>query len=120
MAKLAKICIMLVRLIAVIELGLGVWIASASGLRYLHAHMGLGFLMALLVLILAIVAFTKRQLIVGVLGVIFAILLPAIGLRQFPLKFGPHVGAIQVAHVVVALASIGVAEALYGRIKRLA
>lgn len=118
MAKLAKISIMLVRLIALVEIGLGVWIASLSGLPYLKAHIGLGFGMALFLLILAVVAFTRGQAIVGILGILFAIALPAIGLRQFPLKFNSSLGAIQYAHAVVALLSIGVAEAMYGKIKR--
>ena len=118
--KLAKVLIMLVRLIAVVEIGLGVWIASLSGLPYLKAHIGLGFGMALLLLLLAVISFTRHQAMVGVLGLIFAGLLPAVGLKQFPLKFGPNLGAIQYAHVVIALCAIGVAEAMYGKIKRAA
>ncbi|MGZ4787617.1 MAG: hypothetical protein ACXVZV_03715 [Terriglobales bacterium] len=118
MAKLAKVLIMLVRLIALVEIGLGIWIASISGLPYLKAHIVLGFCVALLLLLLAVISFTRRQVMVGVLGAIFAGLLPAIGLKQFPLKFGSNLGAVQYAHVAIALLSIGVAEAMYGKIKR--
>jgi len=118
LAKLAKVLIMLVRLIALVEIGLGIWIVSISGLPYLKAHIVLGFCMALLLFLLALIGFNRHQVIVGVLGLIFAALLPATGLKQFPLKFGSNLGATQYAHAVIALLSIGVAEAMYGKIKR--
>jgi len=109
---------MLVRLIAVIELGLGVWIASAKGLPYLKMHIGLGFGMALLLLLLAIIAVTKRLFVPAVLGLIFAVLLPYLGLQQFPLKFGPQLGTVQYAHVLIALAAIGIAEMMNSAIRK--
>jgi hypothetical protein len=71
-----------------------------------------------LLLLLAVISFARRQALIGVLGIIVAVLLPFIGLKQFPLKFGSAMGAIQYTHVVIALASIGVAEAMYGKIRR--
>ncbi|HVZ18735.1 MAG TPA: hypothetical protein VG897_16585 [Terriglobales bacterium] len=109
---------MLVRLIALIEIGLGIWIASISGLPYLKAHIGLGFVFALLLLLLAVTSFVQHQVSIGIVGLLFAILLPAVGLHQFPLRFGSNLGAIQYAHVLITFLSIGVAEAMYSRIKR--
>lgn len=118
MLKFAKILIMLARLVFLVELGLGIAIASARGLAYLKLHMSLGFVMAMLLLLLALVAATKHQIVSVVLGCAFAIALPFIGLKQFPIKFGPALGAIQYAHVAVALLSIGIAEMIYARFKR--
>jgi uncharacterized membrane protein YvlD (DUF360 family) len=59
----------------------------------------------------------KKAVIQGILGVVLAVLLPVIGLKQLPLTFHT-LGAIQAAHVVLALATIGVAESLYASIRR--
>lgn len=120
MKTFAKVVIMLVRVLVLVELGLGIAIASAKGLPYLKLHIGLGFAMSLLLLLLAVVAATKRLVVPVVLGAAFAFLLPFIGLKQFPIKFGPTLGAIQYAHVVVALLTIGIAEMIYARLKKTA
>ena len=118
MAKFAKVLIMLVRLIWLIELGLGIWIASIKGLPYVKVHIALGFAVALLLLLLALIAATRKLILPVVLGCGFAILLPSIGIEQFPLRFAPHLGPIQYAHVVVALATIGVAEYIHSAIRK--
>lgn len=119
LVKIAKVLVMLVRAFGVLEIVLGVLIASAR-LELLSAHIALGFLVALYVLVLGIMACAKRAFGVGLVGVLFGILLPVIGLNQFPLKFGSQLGLIQVVHLVVALASIGIAEALYSSIRKAA
>lgn len=118
MKTLAKVLIMLVRLIWLVELGLGISLASAKGLAYVKLHIGLGFTLALLLFILAMIGLVKREIVPAILGIIFAVLLPYIGLQQFPIKFGPALGMIQYAHVVIVLLAIGVAEMLHAKIKR--
>ena len=118
MAKFAKVLIMLVRLVWLIELGLGIWIASIKGLPYLKLHIYLGFGMATLLLLLAMIAATRKLVVPVALGCGFAILLPSVALKQFPLRFGSHLGPIQYAHVVVALAAIGVAEYIHSAIRK--
>ena len=120
MKTFAKVVIMLVRLLALVELGLGVAIASARGLPHLKVHIVLGFAMSLLLLLLAILAAFKRMAVPVILGAAFAFLLPYIGLKQFPIKFGPALGWIQYTHVIVALLTIGVAEMVYAKIRRTA
>ena len=78
---------MIVRVFFVIELVLGVLLAGAR-LQYLPMHMGFGFLVAICVALLAIMACVKRMFGIGVVGLFFAILLPITGIKQFPLKFG--------------------------------
>lgn len=120
MRKLAKVLIRIVRLVAIVAIGLGIWIASLSGLPYLKLHIALGFVMALCLLLLAVIAAARRAIPLAVIGIIFAILIPVTGFKQFPLKFGSAMGAIQYVHVAIVLLAIGVAEALHGRIKKLA
>jgi len=118
LAKFAKVLIMLVRLIWLIELGLGIWIASIKGLPYLKLHMVLGFIMALLLLLLAMIAAVRRLVLPVVLGCGFAFLLPFVAVKQFPLRFASHLGPMQYAHVAIALATIGVAEFMHAAIRK--
>ena len=119
MAKFAKVLIMLVRLIWLVELGLGIWIASIKGLPYLKLHIVLGFCTALLLLLLAMIAAVHKQVLAVILGCVFAVLLPFVALKQYPqLRFAPHLGPIQYAHVAVALAAIGVAEFTHAAIRK--
>lgn len=118
MVKFAKAVIMLVRLIFLVELGLGIAIASAKGLPYLKLHIGLGFTMAFLLLMLGAVAAVQRMSLPVILSCVFAFLLPYVGLKQFPIKFGPALGAIQYTHVAIVLLAIGVAEFVFSRIKK--
>ena len=73
--------------------------------------------MATVVFVLAVMALTKGGVIPGILGIVFAVLLPVVGLKQLPLTFHT-MGAIQVAHIALALAVIGVGESLYAVIRR--
>jgi hypothetical protein len=119
LAKFAKILAMIVRVFFVVELVLGVLLAGVR-FQYLPVHIGLGFLVAGCVALLAIMACMKRMFGIGVVGLFFAILLPITGFKQFPLKFGSQIGLIQIVHVVVALAAVGLAEALHARIRKTA
>ena len=110
---------MIVRVLFVVELVLGVLLAGVR-LQYLPAHIGLGFLVAICVALLAIMACVKRMFGIGIVGLFFAILLPITGFKQFPLKFGSQIGLIQIVHVVVALAAVGLAEALHARLRKAA
>jgi hypothetical protein len=119
LAKFAKILVMIVRVFFIVEIVLGILLTSVH-LQYLPMHMGFGFLVAICVAILAIIACVKRDFGIGVISLIFAILLPITGIKQFPLKFGSQIGLIQIVHVVVALAAVGLAEALHARIRKAA
>jgi hypothetical protein len=116
-AKFAKILIMLVRALALVSIVLGVLIWTGKSPDLLGAHIGMGFLITLLIVLLTILALVKRAFPVGLLGVVVAVALPWIGLRQFPLAF-MHLGAIQVAHILVVVAALGISESLYAAIRK--
>ena len=84
---------MIVRVFFVVELILGVLLAGVR-LQYLPVNIGLGFLVAICVALLAIMACVKRMFGIGIVGLFFAILLPITGFKQFPLKFGAQIGLI--------------------------
>jgi len=116
--KLSKVLVMLVRLAGVVAIVLGIAVSTGRGLPLLNAHIGLGFVVALCLLLLAIIALTRGILGLGIVGLVLAVLLPVAGFLQFPLKFGTALGATQIGHVVIVLASLGIAEALAGGIRR--
>jgi hypothetical protein len=107
---------MLVRVLGLVAIVLGSLLWSGHQ-QYLGPHIGGGFLVAMVVFVLAVIALTKKAVVPGILGVVLAVLLPVIGLKQLPLTFHTW-GAIQVAHIVFALATIAVAESLYAAIRR--
>jgi hypothetical protein len=73
-------------------------------------------LVSIAVFILAVVALTKKAVVPGILGVVFAFLLPVIGFMQLPLTFHT-LRLIQVLHIMLALSVIGLAERLYSAIR---
>lgn len=116
MAKFAKILILLIRALALaaIIFGIMTWLGTFPNL--LEAHMGFGFLVSLMVGILAVIALAKRIFALGILGLCAAVLLPVIGLRQFPLAFR-HLGPIQISHLIIVFAALGIAESTYRAIR---
>jgi hypothetical protein len=110
-----KALIMLVRVLGLASIVLGalVW---AQHMQLLAAHIGIGFLISIAVFILAVVAFTKKAVVPGSLGLVFALLLPVIGFMQLPVTFH-SLRLIQVLHIMLALCVIGVAERLYSAIR---
>jgi hypothetical protein len=119
LAKFSKILIMLVRALALVSIVLGVLIWTGKSPDLLGAHIGLGFTITVLIALLTILALVKRAFPIGLLGILVAVALPWIGLRQFPLAF-MHLGAIQVAHILVVVAALGISESLYAAIRKTA
>ncbi len=113
----AKVLIMLVRLLAVFAIVLGILLLSGTHTEFLRLHIGVGFLIAALVIVLALIALTKGAVGPAIGGIVLAFLLPYLGLKQFPLHFGFNLGWIQISHVAVALITLGIAELLHGKIR---
>jgi len=109
---------MLVRIIALVELALGGAIASGRALSHLRLHIGLGFTISGLVLLLAIMAAVRKLPLPVILGALFAFLLPYGGVKQLPVRLGAAMDAVQIAHIVIALSTIGVAEFIHAQIRK--
>jgi hypothetical protein len=107
---------MLVRVLGLVAIVLGALLWTGRQ-QYLGPHIGGGFLVSTVVFILAVLALTKKAVVPGILGVVLAVLLPVVGLKQFPLTFHT-LAAIQVVHIVLALITIGVAESLYAAVRK--
>jgi hypothetical protein len=118
-----RITIMIMRLLVLIALILGIlfWTNVVKG-PLVVVHMGLGLLIALLLLILGgfIVTVKGRNIGLAIGAFVIAICMVALGLRQQSiLAASPLHWIIQVAHLLLGLLAIGMAEMIAGRYKRL-
>lgn len=106
--------------LAAVTLGLLIWIGQVDALR--NVHMLSGLIVALALLILGIVGvLTRGMRMLGAIGIVYALIVPAFGLTQETLLVGSLHWLIQTAHLLVglgALALIGVVGTRYLRLKR--
>jgi hypothetical protein len=115
---------MLVRVLglAAIVLGSLLWITgSPYSLKYLNPHIAIGFCVVAAVFVMSVLAIAKRAVVPGVIALLLAVVLPIAGFMQ--LEHGTiayhSMGAIQLAHLAIALSMIGLAERLYSALGRL-
>jgi hypothetical protein len=109
----------LVRVLLWIQLVVGAlfWIGTARSLVPIHMLLGL-----LLVIALWILAFVAARAGVNAtlvaLAVVWGLIVAVPGMEQTRLLLGPSHWVIQVLHLLVGLAAVGLAEVLALRIKR--
>ena len=113
---LAKAFIMLVRVLGLAAIVIGGLLWMNAHEPYLKPHIALGFCVVVLVFVMGVIAVTKRAVGLGIAGILLALLLPMVGFMQLPL-LPRAMGAMQVAHIAVALCVIGLAERLYSVIR---
>ena len=114
---MAKSLIMLVRVLGLLAIVFGSLSWFTGQRHYLAPHIGIGFGVAVAVLVMAVMAMAKGDVVLGVIGLLLAILLPMIGFMQLPLVVR-SMGAIEGIHIALALTAIGIAERLYSVIRR--
>lgn len=82
-------------------LGLYIWITDAN---VINIHMLFGLTVALGLLILSIIATTRKGLrVLGLVGIIYALILPIFGLTQSSLLIGDTHWLIQTLHMLVGI-----------------
>ena len=100
-------------------LGLLFWIAQ---LNVINIHMLFGLIVALTLLIISLLAvFTRGMRVWGIVGIVYALILPIFGLNQALLLIGSLHWLIQVAHMLVgigALALAGIMSMRYRHVKQ--
>ena len=90
--------------LAALTLGLLFWIANID---LLNIHMLLGLTVALALLVMSILAVSTRGMrIWGIVGIVYAIIVPIFGLRQAFLLIGNLHWLIQVAHMLVGIGAM--------------
>ena len=100
-----------------LTLGLLFWIAN---LNFIGLHMLFGLTVALSLLTLGIVGvFTSGMRLLGVIGIVYALIVPAFGVTQATLLVGGLHWLIQTAHLLVGLGALALAGILSTRYLRL-
>ena len=98
---------------ALVALGALIWLGSAD---LVQAHIGLGFLFTLLVLVQAVLgAIMKAGNGLVALAVVWALLLPVIGLGQRAFMLGDAHWAVRTFHLLFGLAAMPIVERIAAR-----
>lgn len=102
-----------------LTLGLLFWIAQVDLISF---HMLFGLTLALSLLVLSLVLVCTRGIrLLGAAGVVYALILPAFGLRQAMLLVGSMHWLIQTVHLLVGLGALALVQLMdvrYTRLKR--
>lgn len=117
---LVRITVNVLRIAALLALILGLifWTTPTRG-NLVPIHMLLGIIVTLTLLILGGVIMTvKGGLGIGIAAIVLAIIVPVIGLTQTQLLGGSLHWIIQVIHLLIGLAAIGMGEMIAGRYRR--
>ncbi len=117
-ARILQIIVGLAGLCALV-LGLFIWIANSD---LTDIHMFFGLLVTLGLLVMSIIALTASGLrIWGIVGIVYAIIVPIFGVSQFNMLVGHPHWLIQTLHTLVGIGAIvltGVLGARYMTLKR--
>ena len=106
---------MLVRLCFVVLLVLGITFWTGRGLSLIPLHMGVGYLLVLSLWLTSIIAATVRAPIgLVIVGLIWGLIVVAIGVMQMTLLPGSSHWVVQVTHLLVGMAAIALNERLAG------
>jgi hypothetical protein len=111
-ARILQIVVGIAGLCALV-LGLLIWIANLDLIPF---HMLFGILVTLGLLIMGILALTARGLrVLGIVGIIYAIIVPIFGLSQFNILVGNLHWIIQALHMLVGIGAMALAGILGAR-----
>ena len=100
-----------------LTLGLLFWIANID---FISLHMLFGLTVALSLLTLGVVGvLTSGMRLLGIIGIIYALLVPAFGVTQATLLVGSLHWLIQAAHLLVGLGAMALIQRIEKRYQRL-
>lgn len=115
--RIIQIIIGIAGLVA-LTLGLLIWIANID---LISIHMLFGLIVALTLLIMSIIAVSTRGMrIWGIVGIVYALIVPVFGLTQFGILIGDLHWLIQTAHMLVGIGAMvlaGIMSARYAKLK---
>ena len=99
-------------------LGLLIWAFQLDNITNIHMLFGLLVTLALLVISL-LAAFTRGLRLLGIIGIVYAFILPLLGMNQETLLIGNLHWLIQVIHMLVGVGSLALAGVISVRYRRL-
>jgi hypothetical protein len=119
MKSMATAVVMLIRLAAVILIGIGIalWTGSGGGLIGLHIVIGVILVLALWALA-AIASVSGVPFLLVAAALVWGVVVIAFGIAQRSLLLDGAHWVIQVIHLLIGLAAVGLAEMLSARSHR--
>lgn len=110
---------MVIRVLWVVNLVLGILFATGNLLGLVMLHETFGILIAICLLLLSVFAIARGRAVgLAAAGIVVAILLPVVGEGQLHVLTGSNHWVVEVVHVLVAIAAIGIAEPLGLQLRR--
>lgn len=108
----------IIRLAGTVALVLGLLIWTLQ-LDVVSIHMLFGLLVALSLLVISLLsAFTRELRLAGILGIVYAFILPLLGINQETLLVGSLHWLIEVLHLLVGIGALAFAGVLSMRYRR--
>ena len=106
----------IIRIAGIVALGMGLAFWGGTGYALLSAHQGLGYLVSIALLLMAVLGF-GRGVAPGllVLTLVWSIGVPAIGAMQLRLLSSDQHWIIQVFHLILGVGAIAFSEIIAGR-----
>jgi hypothetical protein len=109
----------LIRIAGLVAFVVGMMLGRAGSAMAFRAHMTLGLIVALSLIVLAVSALSARVRIpIGLLSILWAAALVYVGIRQTRWMPGDSHWTIEVLHAVLGIGAIGLAETMAGAITR--
>jgi hypothetical protein len=99
-------------------LGLTFWVTGINSIPNIHMLFGITLTLSFLILSI-IMVFTSGMRLLGVVGIIYALILPVFGVTQAGLLVGDLHWLIRLAHMLVGIGALMVVQAIYTRYMRL-
>ena len=113
----SRAVLMLLRLAFVVQLVVGIAMWAGYWVSLVGLHMGVGSVFVLLLWILAGIALVRRRAVgLALFAIVWGIVLAGFGMAQRGLMIGDAHWVIRVAHLVIAMAAMPIAERL-GRVE---
>jgi len=101
------------------SLGIGVALWGGHAYNYLQLHMWIGFIITFALLALVALALLSRMRpILPLLALVWAVLLPAIGIGQLKMMPGANHWVMRVLHLIIGVGAIGFGEVLSKKMLR--
>ncbi|GHO93975.1 hypothetical protein KSF_040230 [Reticulibacter mediterranei] len=95
-------------------LGLTFWVTSINSIPGIHMLVGITFTLSFLILSI-IMVFSSGVRLLGVIGIVYALIIPVFGVIQAGLLVGDLHWLIRLAHMLVGIGAMLVIQTIYTR-----
>ena len=111
--NVARLCLMLIRLAAAIQLILGIGFWTGHWMTAVPVHRTIGVIYVVLLWILAVLALFKRANVgLALFAIVWGVVIAGFGMAQQTILVGDLHWVIRVLHLIIALSAMPIAERL--------